>query len=477
MADRNEAMKNKAANNPLGYAPVAGLIRKYAIPSIISLLISAAYNIVDQIFIGNAVGMLGNAATNVTFPLAYLSNAIAQLIGVGAAVNFNINMGAKKPEEARRFVGHGITLISIFGVALFLVVLLLKTPILLLFGATDNVLPYADTYLGITMFGYPFLLFTMAGSQLIRADGSPRYSMFCTVVGAVLNIFLNWLFMFVFDWGIRGAAMATAISQIVAFVVCLMYFPRFKAFKIKLEDFRLKTSNINRIVKLGTSNFINQSIMMLVNIVMNNTLTHYGASSLYGSDIPLAVAGVISKLNSILIAFTVGIAQGCHPILGFNIGAKNYARVKETYKTALIGVLAFSVLVFIAFQSFPRQLVSIFGSGDKLYFDFAEQYMRYFMLMVCIFGIQPLTVNYFAGIGYARQGIVLSLSRQGFFLIPLLIVLPLIFGLDGALYSGPVADFLAGALSLFLVVRNFRHLSVLQARQQEESDLPERGSV
>ena len=462
----NEALSGKTANNPLGYAPVVGLIRKYAIPSIISLLIGAAYNIIDQIFIGHAVGMLGNAATSVAFPLTFLSNAIAQLIGIGAAVNFNISMGAKKPEEAKRFVGHGLTLISIFGILLMLIAVVFKTPILLLFGATENVLPYAELYLGITAFGFPFLLFTQVGCQLIRADGSPRYSMICTVLGAVLSIFLNWLLMFVLDWGIRGAAVSTAFSQFVSFVMCIVYFPRFKAFKIRLASLRLKLSNIAGIVKLGTSNFINQSIMMLVNIVMNNTLAFYGAATAFGSDIPLAVSGIVFKLHSILIAFTVGIAQGCQPLLGYNIGAKNYSRVKEAYKKALIGVLAFSILAFIIFQLFPQQLVSIFGTGDDisadLYFDFAQRYMRIYLFMTCIFGIQPLTVNYFTSIGYARQGILLSLSRQGFFLIPLLILLPLVFGLDGALYAGPIADLLAGLLSLFLVYRNFKTLNALQ---------------
>ena len=462
MESKNEEMNNMTADNPLGCAPVAGLIRKYAVPSIISLLIGAAYNISDQVFIGHAVGMLGNAATNVAFPLTTLVNAIAQLIGVGAAVNFNINMGAKKPREAKEFIGTGITLISICGLLLMCFVLLLKTPILLLFGATENVLPYANLYLGITAFGLPFLLFTQAGSQLIRADGSPKYAMICTAFGAVLDVFLNWLFMFVFDWGIQGAASSTVIAQIVSFCICAWYFPRFKAFKIGIEAMRVKLKNVIAIVKLGTSNFINQSVMMVVNIVMNNTLTYYGAFTVYGSDIPLAVAGVIVKLNSIMIAFAVGLAQGCQPILGFNMGAKNYARVKETYKKAVFAALIFSVLAFLAFQLFPRQLVSIFGVGDELYFEFAESYMRIFMMMVCIFGIQPLTVNYFTGIGYARQGIMLSLSRQGFFLLPLLIVLPTICGLNGVLYAGPIADALACALSLFLVIRNFRVLTGLQ---------------
>lgn len=455
-----------AGENPLGTAPVAGLIRKFAVPSIISMLVAAAYNITDQIFIGHVVGMLGNAATNVAFPLTTLTTAFAQLIGVGTAANFNINLGAKKKDEARKYIGTGLTLMSIVGILLMGIVLVLKTPILMLCGATEQVLPYAQLYLGITTFGLPFLLFTNAGSILIRADGSPSYSMSCTVVGAVLNVFLDWMFMFVFKWGIQGAAAATVIGQIVSFLLCVCYFPRFKTLKIERSMLGLKLGYVIRIAKLGTSNFINHTIMMLVNIVMNNTLTHYGALSVYGSDIPLAVSGVIAKLNSILAAFAVGLAQGCQPILGFNMGARKYGRVKETYKKAVSAAVVISIAAFLLFQIFPRQITGIFGSGDELYFEFAERYLRIFMMMVCVYGVQPVSVNYFTSIGNVRQGILLSLSRQGIFLIPLLILLPMQFGIDGALYAGPIADALACVLSLSLVAWNFKKLTKMQAEME-----------
>lgn len=464
MEQENNHIQGKG--NPLGYAPIVRLISTFAIPSIISMLVNAAYNITDQIFIGHVVGIFGNAATNVAFPVVTLTTAFSQLVGVGTASNFNISLGAKKEEEAKHFIGTGLTLMSIVGVLIMCIVLLFKTPILLLCGATENVLPYSQQYLGITALGIPFLLFTSAASHLIRADGSPTYSMACTVVGAVLNVFLDWLFMFVFKWGIQGAATATVIGQIISFLLCLFYFTRFKTFKIKMKMLGLQLRKVVQIAKLGTSNFINMTIMMLVNIVMNNTLTHYGALSVYGSDIPLAVSGVIAKLNSILSAFAVGLAQGCQPILGFNTGAKNYNRVKETYKKALLAALVFSVIAFLLFQSFPRQIVGIFGSGDELYFRFAERYMRIFMMMVFVYGVQPLSVNYFTGTGNVRQGILLSLSRQGFFLIPLLLLLPMQFGLDGALYAGPIADFLACVLSLLLVFLNFKKLTRIQEQSK-----------
>lgn len=373
-------MQNK--ENPLGYAPVVRLIAKFAIPSIISMLVTSAYNITDQIFIGHVVGMYGNAATNVAFPIVTLTLAFAQLEGVGTAANFNICLGAKEEEEAQKYVGTGLTLIPIMGLLIMAIVLSFKTPILMLCGATDNVFPLAQLYLGITVFGIPFSLLFSAGSFLIRADGSPTYSMICTISGAVLNVFLDWLFMFGLQWGIRGAALATVIGQVFSAALCLGYFFRFKNFKIKRHMLGLRRKYVRDIAKLGTSNFINQTIMMLVNIVMNNTLTHYGALSIYGEDIPLAVSGVVAKLNSILSAFTVGLAQGCTPILSFNMGAKNYSRIKETYKKAITVAMVFGAVALALFQIFPRQIVSIFGSGDELYFQFAERYMRVYMMLV-----------------------------------------------------------------------------------------------
>lgn len=445
-------------DNPLGYAPVLSLIQRYAIPSIIGMLVMAAYNITDQIFIGHVVGILGNAATNVAFPVVTLTTAFSQMVGIGTASNFNINIGAKKYEEAKKIVGTGLTLMGILGILIMCFVLIFKTPILILCGATETVLPYAQLYLGITALGFPFFLFSNSASNLIRADGSPAYSMFCTLIGAVLNVFLDWLFMFIFKWGIQGAAVATVIGQIISFILCIRYLPKFKTFPISLKMLGLKLEYVMSIIKLGTANFINHIIMMLVNIILNNMLKKYGALSIYGSDIPLAVSGIAAKLNSVLSAFAVGLAQGCQPILGFNMGAKNYQRVKETYKKALLVSMMIGIVAFAIFQLFPRQITSIFGTGEELYFQFAERYLRIYMMMVCVFSIQPITVNYFTGIGNIKQGIVISLSRQGFLLIPLLLILPIFFGINGVLYAGPVADFFACVLALSMIAYNFKNL-------------------
>lgn len=459
-------MSEKVQSNPLGYAPLPELITKFAIPSIISMLVSAIYNITDQIFIGNVIGMYGNAATNVAFPVVMLTIAFSQISGVGTAANFNICMGAKRTEDAKNYIGTGLTLMTLFGLVITGIVFALKTPLLWLCGATEAVFDYADVYLGITAFGLPFLLLGNAMATLIRADGSPRYSMFSSIVGAVLNVGLDALFMLVFDWGIRGAAWATIIGQIVSFLVSFAYFTRFRAFPITRDMLTLRSGYVGKILKLGLSPFINHIVMTLVNIVLNNMLKKYGAASVYGSDIPLAVAGIAAKINSILVSFGVGISHGCQPIFGFNMGAKNYDRVKKTYKTALGASLIIGVVAFAAFQLFPRQITSIFGSGEVLYYEFAAKYLRIYLMMVIVIGAQPITLSYFTNTGNVKQGLIISLSRQGFFLIPLLVLLPMVFGLDGVLWAGAVADALACILAFSLVARDFKRLDRLKAAEK-----------
>ena len=460
--------KRNSQNNPLGYAPLSGLMRKFAIPSIISMLVNSLYNMTDQIFIGHMVGMLGNAATNVAFPLTMLMIAFAQLIGVGTAANFNISLGAKKEDDAKQYIGTGLTMTAVIGLLFFLFVLIFKTPLLKICGATENVLPLAETYLGITAIGLPFMLFSSTASMLIRADGSPSYSMTCTVSGAVLNVFLDWLFMFVFHWGLEGAALATAFSQFVSFLLSICYFPKFRTFPIRKNMLGIRKDYAVKIAKFGISNFLNHTIMMAVAIVLNNSLAYYGSLTVYGKDIPLAVSGVATKLNSIMVAFVVGLSHGCQPILGFNIGAKNYDRVKATYKMAVKIGMCFSVAAFLLFQFFPREVISVFGAGDPLYYDFAEKYLRIYMFMVFTFGLQPITVNYFTSIGAVRQGIVLSASRQGFILLPMLLILPQFFGLNGVLFAGPVSDGLAALLSITMVTINFKGMAKLQEKEKRD---------
>ena len=442
----------------LGSAPLMPLIAKYAIPSIISMLVGALYNLTDQIFIGRIVGVVGNAASNVVFPTTTFSTAICMLLGIGTAAGFNIAQGAGKIDEAKKYVYTGLSVTAIFAFMTGLLVFLFRGQIIDLCGAspTGNVYPYAMQYLTISAIGLPFYIFASAAATTIRADGSPRYSMLFNIVGAVLNVGLDWLFMYPFGWGIEGAAAATVISQLVTFVLAVLYFTKFKAFEIRLREISISKQHMFDSMKAGLPSFVNQILLMTTNIVLNNMLETYGAASNYGSDIPLAVSGVAQKTNMIMISFAVGIAQGCQPIWGYNLGAKNYRRVKGTYYRAFAAAFAIGVVFFAMLQMFPKEIVSIFGTGSDLYFEFAEKYLKIYMMFVFFQNIQPVTVTYFSATDNPKQGLLVSLSRQGLFLIPLLIILPKFMGIHGILAASPISDTLAFIISVTMVLVSFK---------------------
>lgn len=442
--------------NPLATERIEKLIAKFAIPAIISMLVSSLYNIVDQIFIGQGVGMLGNAATNIAFPISIICTATALLLGIGSASNFNLKSGAGESEEASKIVGTGLAMLVICGVIIAVVVLFFLDPLLQLFGVTPDVLPYAQDYTGITAFGIPFLILTTGGNHLIRADRSPTYSMACMLTGAIINTILDPLFIFGFHWGIKGAAWATIIGQIISGILVIVYFLRFRKLELNWSMLRPKGKYLRAIVSLGMASCINQIAMAIVQIVMNNTLRYYGAESMYGTDIPLACVGVISKVNMVFMAICIGISQGCQPIWGFNYGAGQYDRVKQTYKKAFQISLTIGIIFFLCFQLFPRQLVSIFGTGSEEYFRFAERYFRIFMLMTFINGIQPMSSGFFTSIGKAKLGIVVSLTRQIIFLLPLILIFPLFMGIDGVMYAGPIADGAAAVVAIGYSVRELK---------------------
>ena len=303
--------KNQISDNPLGSAPLIPLIARFAIPSVISMLVGAAYNITDQIFIGHVVGMLGNAATNVAFPTTTLTIGISMLFGIGTAANFSMNKGAGKLDEAKRYVTTGLAGVIAAGLILGVLIFILRSPLLVLCGAdpAGNVYPYAMTYLSITALGTPFHMFSHTSSTIIRADGSPRYSMMCTVTGAVLNVFLDWIFMYPLGMGISGAAIATVLSQMVSCTLAALYYPKFRAFRLHIRELGIRKKYLLGSMEAGIPNFCNHMLMMCTNIVLNNVLTTYGALSVYGPDIPLAVSGVAQKTSMIMVSFAVGIAQ------------------------------------------------------------------------------------------------------------------------------------------------------------------------
>ena len=435
--------------NPLGTAPVGGLIGKFAIPAIISMLVSALYNIVDQIFIGQGVGMLGNAATNVAFPVTTIATALALLLGIGGASNYNLEMGAGREKKASSIAGTALSTLVITGVILAVAVLLFLRPLLSLFGATTDVMPYAVDYLGITAVGLPFYALSIGGNHIVRADRSPTYSMTCVLTGAIINTILDPLFIFGFGWGIKGAAWATVIGQVVSGSLVIIYFGKFRKMYLEMSMLKPSSECLKAIISLGMASCINQIAMAIVQIVLNNILRYYGGLSVYGSDIPIACVGVISKVNQVFMAICIGISQGCQPIWGFNYGAKKYDRVRLAYRYSMIACTAIATVFFLCFQLFPHQIVSIFGTGSDLYFQFAERYLKIFMFMTFANGIQPMSSGFFTSIGKAKLGIVMSLTRQVLFLLPLIVVFSLIMGIDGVMYAGPIAD--AAALSLAIL--------------------------
>lgn len=327
--------------NPLGYKPIGKLLKSLAIPAIIANLVNALYNVVDQIFIGQGIGYLGNAATNIAFPITTMCLAIGFTLGIGGASNFNLELGKGYPEKSKHTAGTAASTLIIIGIILCITVRIFLEPLMISFGATDKILEYSVEYTGITSYGIPFLLFSIGVNPLIRADGNAKYSMIAIVTGAILNTILDPLFMFVYNWGIAGAAWATVISQIVSATLLFIYFPRFKSVKFSLNDFIPQLHYLKRIISLGFASFIYQFSNMIVLVTTNNLLKIYGKNSIYGSDIPIAVFGIVMKINVIFIAIVLGLVQGAQPIFGFNYGAKNYHRVRETMRL-LLNVKKFS---------------------------------------------------------------------------------------------------------------------------------------
>ncbi|MBR3772488.1 MAG: MATE family efflux transporter [Clostridium sp.] len=449
-------MEEKTRENPLGTLPVTKLLRQFAIPSIIAMLVGSLYNIVDQLFIGRSVGQLGNAATNISFPLSTSCIAIALLFGIGGASAFNLTMGAGKKEQASYYVGNAFVMMFLCGIVLCILTEIFLTPLLKLFGSPDNVLGYAKTYTRITAIGFPFLILATGGGHLIRADGSPQYTMISNMAGAVVNTILDAVFVFGLKLGMAGAAYATVIGQIVSFLIVVSYMRKFKTVSLGKEQFIPRKNYIGKIASLGTASCSNQLAMMVVQIVMNNSLAYYGRLSHYGEAIPIAVVGIISKVNMVFFAFIIGISQGLQPIVSFNYGAGHYERVRKAYKTATICGFVLAVVAFGLFQLCPRNIISLFGKGSNVYYRFAIDYFRIFLFFTFLNFIQPITSNFFTAIGKPKRGMFLSLTRQIIFLLPLIVVLPIFMGIDGIMYAGPVADFMAGVVAITMMIMEFR---------------------
>lgn len=447
-----------STNTLLENTSVPTLVHKFALPAILSNLVGSLYNIADQIFVGQKLGTVGNAATNIAFPLVLLMVTVFVTIGSGGSSKFSLLQGAGKNDSAGKTVGNSLMALTISGIILMVVTLIFLQPLMVLFGAKGETLELATAYTRIIAIGAPFQILGAGSSMLIRADGSPKYAMASTLIGAVLNIILDPIFIFTLDMEIEGAAIATIIGQMVSAVFSLAYFRKFKSVHLKKEYFALNGTILRAVCGLGLPAGLMQIAVMLVQIMMNNILGFYGEQSVYGIDIPIAVSGVVTKINSIFTATFTGISQSCQPIFGYNYGARKYRRVNEAFHYAAKIMLIIGGIALLTFEVFPHQLLEIFQKGDELYLEFGTNYLRIFMFGTLINGITVLVSNFFPAIGKAREGTIASLSRQVLFQLPLLIVFPLIWGLNGVLFVGPVSDFAAMFLCLILVRKTLKML-------------------
>lgn len=467
MEEEKENVKVIKEENILGYEKIGKLIQKFSIPCIISLLVNSLYNIVDQIFIGWGVGYLGNGATNVVFPLVMICLAFSLMFGDGSSAYLSLKLGEKKKEEASKGVANGITLSVIVSTILCVVILLFLPVLLNLFGCTPALKDYALKYGYIIAIGLPFMMIGTTLNSIIRADGSPKYAMTSMVIGAILNIILDPIFIFVFDMGVGGAAIATIISQIVTFVLNILYLRKFKTIQLSKESFQLKAKVAGKVSSLGISSFITQMSIVVVIAVENNLLVKYGANSKFGSEIPITVLGIVMKISQILNSIIIGIAVGAQPILGYNYGAGKYDRVKKTLKIVLGLSLIISIIAFVLFQTIPDKLIQIFGSGDANYMEFACLAFRIYLLLCICNGIQIPSGIFFQAIGKSMKSAILSLSRQILFLIPAMIILGNLFELQGILFSGPFADGLAFVMAIILLVHQLKRMGKEKTMKEE----------
>lgn len=447
----------------LGKEKINTLLLSFAIPCVISMLINSVYNIVDQIFIGKGVGTLGNAATNVIFPLVIIANAISGLIGNGASANLSLRLGEKKEDEAKKCIGSAITLTIIVSIVFSIIIYLLLPNLVYLLGCTENVYHYALDYGRIILIGAPFMITYSAIASIIRADGSPKYSMILLVVGAIINIILDPILIFTFNMGVKGGAIATVIGQIVSCIMALVYIPKIKSVKLEKSDFKLDKS-ITRTLGLGLSSFITQATVLALFVFMNNIMTKYGATSKFGSDIPLSVYGVISKINSLYISTILGISIGSQPIIGFNYGAGNYSRVRETLKKVLVINMIVGILFNIIFFLFPKELAGIFISKTDpsydLFMEFAVLMCRSFLLVCCLNFLEMTTSIVVQSLGNVKKATAVSFIRQIILFIPIALILCILCkkGIYGALYAGCISDSITFVISIFILLSEYKKL-------------------
>ena len=450
----------------LGQEKISKLLLKFSIPCVMGLLISAFYNIVDQIFIGNSeLGFLGNAATGVSFPVICIANAFAWCIGDGAASFLSICAGRKDTDRAHKCVGTGITVTTLISILLAAICLLFAQPLMALFGASDQTLTMAVEYFRIVAAFFPFYLLLNVMNSMIRADGSPTYAMVAMLTGAITNILLDPLFIFVFKWGIAGAAWATVIGQTASFLACVIYFLKPKTFVLHKRSFIPNGDVLSSILSLGGATFVTQLSIVVLSLVSNMTLAHYGALSKYGPDIPISVFSIQAKVYTVVCNIVTGIVLGGQPIFGYNYGAGNMDRVRQAYKLVLRATLTVGISAVLLFQLWPQGVIGIFGSGNELYQEFAVKTFRIYLSLTMITCLVKMTAVFFQSIGKSVRAIVASLIRDILCFTPLALLLTAIMekatpgsGVDGILYAAPISDLVAIIVILGLTVSFFRNI-------------------
>lgn len=461
-------MQERTQSDFLGTAKISKLMLKFCIPCVLSLLVSALYNIVDQIFVGNSeLSDLGNAATGVVFPIFIIAQAFAWWIGDGCAAYLNIQQGKNDTENTHRCVGTGMIATLVASVVLLAIFYPLKTQILMLFGASHDGLDingqpfkgsidYAVQYFDIILGFFPVYMLSNMINAVVRADGSPAWSMLSMLAGAVVNIILDPVFIFACHLGMAGAAWATVIGQCVSFIISFIYLFRTKTFRLTIKSFVPHFKSFGESIKLGLSSFITQTTIVIISLVCNIMLKKYGALSVYGENIPIAIIAIESKVFTVVINIVVGIVLGCQPIIGYNLGAGNYDRVKKLYRNILLSTVIIALSFTVLFEAAPSAVVGIFGSpkfsDPDLYWEFGRKTFRIFLSLVVFTCIIKTSSIFFQAVGKPVFAVLASLIRDIVCFIPLITTLPLALGIDGILIAAPVADALAMAVTVALTV-------------------------
>ncbi len=463
-------MDNVQSSDFLGKEKISKLMVKFCIPCVLSLLVAALYNIVDQIFVGNSeLSTLGNAATGVVFPIFIIAQGFAWYFGDGSAAYINIHQGKGDTGKIHKCVGTGMTLTVIVSVVLLAIFYPLKTQILTLFGASENSIGYAVEYFNIILGFFPIYMLSNMINAVVRADGSPSWSMLSMLAGAVVNIILDPIFIFACKWGMSGAAWATVIGQCVSFVISIVYLFRTKTFKLTIKSLIPDFKTYGEAFKLGLSSLITQMTIVVISLVCNIMLAKYGSMSKYGADIPIAVIGIESKVFTVVINIVVGIVLGCQPIIGYNMGARNFGRIKKLYRSILLCTVVVGAIATILFEAAPDAVVGMFGKPTNIpnpddYWEFARKTFRIFLALVIFTCTIKMSSIFFQAVGKPVFAVLTSLIRDIICFVPLICVLPIFYGVNGILVSAPIADLLAMLVTAGLTVAFFIGIKKMAAK-------------